>query len=110
MPKTSNETKRFGPNNRTRDERVKPKRRKKWIGRVAMREFAKVLDRLDETAKAFEIRERIRAEKRDRPWRPRLKGIREELAAEADCFEDCGRKTARLKRDERGRFAPKSSG
>ena len=110
MPKTSNQTKRHGPNNRTRSGAKKPKVPKSWYGRVALRQLAKAIDRLDETAKTFEIREAIRTAKREPRYTPRLKALRERREAEEAYTENCSRQARARKRDGCGRFAAKRAG
>lgn len=107
MPKTSNQTKHHGPNNRTRNGAKKPKVPKSWYGRVAMRQLAKAMDRLQETMTAFEIREDIREEKRNRRNRPHLMAIKEQRQAEAAYSESRRRRIKAIKRDASGRFVAK---
>ena len=109
MPRRSEDMNKHGPRNRTRRGRVKPKVPKAWYGKVKMRALAKVLDRFDETVEAFEIRQTIRDEKRERPYCVRLKAIRERRQAEALFGENCRRNASALKRDGNGRFVPKPS-
>ena len=72
-----------------------------------MRALAKVLDRFDETVRAFEIRQEIRDHKRDRQNMPRLKALRDQRKAEAAYIETCRRNARKLKRDAYGQFVPK---
>ena len=109
MPKTSNQTK-YGPNNLTRKRNKKPKVPKSWYGRVAMRQLAKTLERLDETFHVFEIRETIRTAKREKRYVPRLKAIRERRQAQEAYAENCRRRMRARKRDAAGRFAAKHTG
>ena len=107
MARKSENMNKHGPRNLTRTGAKRPKIPRSWTGRVQMRALAKVLDRLDETVRAFEIRQEI-SEKR-RNWRgyPRLKAIRERRQAEAAHIENCRRNAQKLKRDVDGRFVPK---
>ena len=109
MPRRSEDMNKHGPRNRTRNGALKPKVPKSWYGRVKMRALAKVLDRFDETVKAFEIRQAISDEKRERPYSARFKAIRERRQAEALYSENCRRNANALKRDGNGRFVPKPS-
>ena len=122
MPKTRHQTKRTGRNTTgrnttgpnttgrntlTRQGMKRPKIPRSWRGRVAMRNLAKVLERLDETMAVFEIREDIRAKKRDLRPRPRLKAIKEQRAAEEAYGAACRHRARLMTRDASGRFAAK---
>ena len=72
-----------------------------------MRNLAKVLERLDETVTAFEIREKIRSARRNKPYVPQLKSIREDREAEAAYRAAQVRKAKAMKRDASGRFVAK---
>ena len=112
MPKTRHQTKRNGRNTTgrntlTRQGMKTPKIPRSWRGRVAMRNLAKVLERLDETMAVFEIREDIRAKKRDLRPRPRLKAIKEQRAAEEAYWAARRHRASVMKRDASGRFVAK---
>lgn len=94
--------------NKTRAGKVRPRFPKKWWGRVVRRELATCIMRLDETVKAFEIREAIAGKKRHRPMRRRfLKALREQDEAERNYIMWCRDNAAKRKRDANGRFLSK---